>query len=562
MAPAPSDESILQLSVRDLAQSIACGSISAVQALAAYRRRAEAIDAACNCLTCYVEKATVWAEEADAHLQATGKVLGPLHGVPCSIKDHFALAGYPVTMGVKKLRERQEKKPIDKTSTLAQALRKAGAVPFCKTTMTQLGETWGGGSPAYGDTLNPWNTMRTTGGSSCGEGALVGAGGSAFGIGSDVGGSVRIPASFCGICALKPTALRLTFNWDDGQTVLNHAGDYGVMASPGPMARRVEDLVEICGALWDTAYFKMDPRVPPIPFNRPVVEGREPLRIGWYTTEYMYPRPCAAVVRAVEEGRAALEAAGHELVAFRPNSACSLADIMGCDVALQNLESVKGEKPDEGGALVGAPPKAPSLKAEASHPDHWSSHAAQALFAKAGTKTVSYNRLPPTNSAKRYQEALAKRDALRDQFAKYWNDLRLDAVLCPVFPFPAPPVEEVRKGSNRYIHTRIYNFLDYPAGVVPATTVTAEDLQSPYDPDTDDRPLAEMANAAVSNSLGLPVAVQLVAQPWREELCLRAMLEVQRSLGFDVLQHAKLKPIPRRPPVLGERPVDAPSAKL
>ena len=151
----------------------------------------------------------------------------------CSIlslgpEDHLALKGHLVTMGLRNVREQQEKRPIDRSSTLANALRSAGAIIFCKTTMTQLGETWGGGSPAHGDTLNPWDTLRTSGGSSCGEGALLGAAGSPFGIGSDVGGSVRIPASFCGICALKPTAFRLTFNWETGQTILGHPGDYGV----------------------------------------------------------------------------------------------------------------------------------------------------------------------------------------------------------------------------------------------------------------------------------------------------------------------------------------------
>merc|ERR1719188_521212 len=135
-------------------------------------------------------------------------------------------------------------------SAVVVALRNAGAVPFCKTTMSQLGDTWGGGSPAYGDTLNPWDTLRTTGGSSCGEGALVGGGGSPFGIGSDVGGSVRIPSAMCGICTLKPTAKRLTFNWENYRTILNHDGDYGVLATAGPMARRVEDLVEVLSALW------------------------------------------------------------------------------------------------------------------------------------------------------------------------------------------------------------------------------------------------------------------------------------------------------------------------
>jgi Asp-tRNA(Asn)/Glu-tRNA(Gln) amidotransferase A subunit family amidase len=112
-----------------------------------------------------------------------------------------------VTMGLSKLKKRAETKPARMDAAVVVALRKAGAIPFAKTNMTQLGDTWGGGNPAYGDTLNPWNTTtKTTGGSSCGEGCVIGAGASPFGLGSDVGGSVRIPAAFCGICEANSTA--------------------------------------------------------------------------------------------------------------------------------------------------------------------------------------------------------------------------------------------------------------------------------------------------------------------------------------------------------------------
>ncbi|CAE7462853.1 faah-1 [Symbiodinium pilosum] len=552
MAPAPSDDVLLQLSVKELAAAIACESVSAVQVLTAFRRRAEAIHNACNCVMYFVEEAWQWAEEADAHLRDTGNLLGPLHGVPCSIKDHVALKGHPVTMGLRTLRDQQEKQPINKSSTLANALRGAGAIIFCKTAMTQLGETWGGGSPAHGDTLNPWDTLRTSGGSSCGEGALLGAGGSPFGIGSDVGGSVRIPASFCGLSALKPTAFRMTFNWETGQTIIGHPGDYGVPATPGPMARRVDDLIEVCAAVWDTPYYESDIRVPPLPFRKELTQITKPLRIGWYTHGFVYPEPCRAAVRAVEAARDALQAAGHNLVAVQPWEACSLADIVGCDVAMERLTE------SDGGLVAGAVPQ--SSGSSDSHPDHWTHPASKALVPKPGTKSTAQKKLPPTSTPKLYQAALALRDRLRDKFAIYWKANKLDVILCPVFPFPAPPVEEVRKGNGRYIHTRIYNFMDYAAGVVPTTRVTHEDLAQAYDPKTDDVPLAEIASRAVEGSLGLPMAVQIVAPPWREELCLGAMLEVERLLPFDHAAHACLSPVPRRPRSLGSRPepIDVP----
>lgn len=545
-----SDPQILGLSVAELAFAIRKGSVSATQALNAYIRRAEEVDKACNALMCYVKEAAQWAAEADEYFRRTGKVLGPLHGVPFSIKDHFALKGYPVWMGLAKLKERAKPTPVD--SAIVVALRQAGAIPFCKTTMTQLGELGSGGSPAHGDTLNPWDTLRTTGGSSCGEGALVGGGGSPFGIGSDVGGSVRWPAAFCGICTLKPTARRLTFNWEDYRTILNHPGDYGVLASAGPMARRVDDLVEVLSALWTEPLFKLDPYVPPMPFNREVFEDTRPLRVGWFILEYTYPDPCPAAVRAVEMAKAALEAAGHTLVPFRPETdgVFTRADFYGCQYAMTLLDNSAGQPQAELQGNVGNYGGGP-LDGERLHPDF------EALLTPPpqNTKASNFTEYPKTQTPGLYQAAIASRDRLRDRYAKYWGKLNLDVVLCTACPFPATPVEETR---NWHISEpscfRAYNFLDYPAGIVTVTNVNAADLSVPYDPNTDDPYMAQAAKAAVANSLGLPISVQVVAKPWQEELCLRAMLEVQQRAPFDHTQHARLKPIPRRSPDLGARP--------
>lgn len=560
-----SDSQILALSVSELALAIRSGSVSAVQALTTYRRRAEQVDSACNAVTCFVEEATQWASEADQYLEKTGRVWGPLHGVPCSIKDHFALKGYPVTMGLAKLKEKAKTSPTKMDSAIVVALRQAGAIPFCKTTMTQLGDTGGGGSPAHGDTLNPWDTLRTTGGSSCGEGALLGGGGAAFGIGSDVGGSVRGPAAFCGLCTLKPTAKRLTFNWEDFRTILNHQGDYGVLATAGPMARRVDDLIEVLGALWTEPLFKLDPRVPPMPLNRAVLEDTRPLRVGWFTMEYTYPSPCAAAIRAVEMAKEALEAAGHTLVPFRPqtDNVLTRAELNGCDHAMNVLDNSAGQpqsdrKEENVGNYGGGP-----LKGERIHPDL----AAAWTSPPKNTKSSIGTKHARTTTPGLYQEAIAWRDRLRDKFARYWGNLNLDVILCPACPFPATPVEETRNWHIGGVSwSRVYNFLDYPAGTVTVTTVNEADLAKPYDPDTDDPYMAQAAKAGVAGSLGLPMSVQLVAPSWREELCLRAMLEVQRRLPFDHTQHARLKPTPRRSPDLGARPelvgTVAPPSKL
>ena len=150
--------------------------------------------------------------------------------------------------------------------------------------------------------------------------------------------------------------------FEDGLSACVDCGQ--VPATPGPMARRVEDLVEVCAAVWDTPYYDSDIRIPPLPFSREATQVRRPLRIGWYTHGYVYPEPCRSVVRAVEEARDALKAAGHTLLQVQPWEACPLADIVGCDVAMERLTDT------DGGLVVGAVPQ--SSGSQDSHPDHWS----------------------------------------------------------------------------------------------------------------------------------------------------------------------------------------------
>ncbi|CAE7674946.1 faah-1 [Symbiodinium pilosum] len=204
-------ESILALDIEELAAAIRDRRFSAQSVLHAYRARAEAVHQACNAVAFWLPTAEQEARKADEHLQRTGAVLGPLHGIPFTVKDHVAVAGTPITLGMRTLQRHGLTTKND--DNLVVVLRALGAIPFAKSTMVQLGMSIGGGSPAHGDTLNPWDTRRTSGGSSCGEGALVGAGASPFGIGSDVGGSVRIPAAYCGIASLKPTVGRISEAW-------------------------------------------------------------------------------------------------------------------------------------------------------------------------------------------------------------------------------------------------------------------------------------------------------------------------------------------------------------
>jgi fatty acid amide hydrolase len=558
-----SDQKLLSMPITHLVAAQVRGDVTAVQIVECYLRRAREIDTATNCFTCWVPEALDEARRCDQYLsESGGKTLGRLHGIPCTIKDHYAMKGLPVTMGLKTLRERMEKSGGSRHDALAVlALRSAGAVPIAKTNMTQQGETWGGGNPAYGDSLNPWNTLRTTGGSSSGEGAAVGSSASAFGIGSDVGGSVRCPAAFCGVAGFKPTAQRFSFSSDDGRTILNHPGDYGVLATGGPLAKHVSDLAEILRVCWaeDSPMLNIDTRMPPIPFNDDILASTRPLTIGFHIGEgYTHPAPCPSVVRITERVIESLRSAGHNLVPFDPSTVVPFSDLHPVLLAQYGvgIRPDATRRPEPSGQRDGNySSTSTDTSVDKIHPD-----LAGMSLAARGPGTL----LPVASSIHEYHDVIAMRDRQRDTLNRAWREMGLDVLICPAWAFPAPPVEEVRNLAAAVWTTQVWNYFDMPAGVVPSGRVTSDDLTKPWDISLDppgvDSAFRDACLRSREGSEGLPLAVQIVGQPWREELVLRAMLEVERAIAHSAdeldLDHASLDPVPRRSPEMGDAPVE------
>ncbi|MDY6810702.1 MAG: amidase [Actinomycetota bacterium] len=180
---------------------------------------------------CLVDRdATMADARASGQRHAAGVPLGPLDGVPVSIKDLFLTAGWPTLRGSELIHAADDEWTVD--APAVARLREAGAVLLGKVTTPEFG--WKGvtDSPRCGVTRNPWNPERTSGGSSGGSAAAVAAGLGPLSIGTDGGGSIRIPASFCGIVGLKPTF---------GRVPLYPASPFGTLAHAGPMTRTVAD---------------------------------------------------------------------------------------------------------------------------------------------------------------------------------------------------------------------------------------------------------------------------------------------------------------------------------
>ncbi|KAG9463714.1 hypothetical protein GDO78_021247, partial [Eleutherodactylus coqui] len=233
-----------------------------------------------------------------------GGAKGPLYGVPVSIKEHIGYAGQPSTCGlVQNLDDVEEE-----DSVIVRVLKKQGAVVFAKTNVPQGLFCYETSNPIYGFTVNPHNRTKGVAGSSGGEGALISGGASILGIGTDIGGSIRLPASFCGIAGFKPTPNRLSM-------IRNRQcidGMYSVPFCIGPMARDVDSLVYTMKALWCDEMFHLDTSVPPLYFNEKTFSSVEPLRIGFYEEDGFF-QPNPSMRRVLRETKQLLAEAGHQV---------------------------------------------------------------------------------------------------------------------------------------------------------------------------------------------------------------------------------------------------------
>jgi amidase len=281
-----------------LAELIRRGDVSSVEAVQACLARIAAVNDRLNAVVAFTDDAIARAHAADA-ARARAEPLGPLHGVPFTLKDSIDTAGVITTAGTIGWRERIP----DRDATVAARLKAAGAILLGKTNTPEF--TWSDetDNDVYGRTSNPYDLSRTPGGSSGGSAAIVAAGGSPFDIGSDTGDSIRQPAHVCGIAGIKPTQGRVprTGHWP------GFAGIVATLQQLGPLARRVEDLALLLPVI--AGPDGVDPHVAPVPLGDPAAVDVAALRVVAFTDNGLR-RPTPDTVATVESAVAALAGAG------------------------------------------------------------------------------------------------------------------------------------------------------------------------------------------------------------------------------------------------------------
>jgi amidase len=418
--------------------------------------------------TCF-ERALSEARELDAML-AQGKTRGPLHGVPMTIKDSIDTAGVISTGGTI---GRMNFVP-EKDATVVARLRSAGAILLGKTNTPEYTLARGGVSGIsstanliYGISKNPYDLRRGTSGSSGGAGAIVAAGGAAFDIGSDWGGSIRGPAHANGVAGIKPTMGCVPRTGH----IVDFGGVYDSWQQLGPLARRVEDLAFILPIIAGPDF--RDAAIVPMPWKDPAAVEVSKLRVAFYVEN--------GIADTSNDTKDTVRRAANYFAA----AGCNVKEDFPKDAMMQIEEvRLKLEGADAGAYL-------------------------QRLSAKFGTKTMSpaltdrFFRLEPL-AMPVFTELLEQQDAARSRLLQWLRNY--DVVITPAAGRPAglidvnPAYTPPRPGAD---YSRVYNTTGWPAAVVRGG----------------------------ASAEGLPIGVQIVGRPWREDIVLAACSFLESRTG-------------------------------
>ncbi|WP_419897198.1 amidase [Roseomonas sp. USHLN139] len=462
-------DTLASLSLVEAAAAVADGSISAVALTEACIARTRRLDPQVNSVIWLDEAGALEAAEAADKARAAGAALGPLHGVPMAHKDMYYKAGQRSSCGSA---IRRDFVP-SVTATVLERLEGAGAVTFAGLNMAEFAQNPTGHNKHFGDCLNPWNPAHITGGSSSGSGAAVAARFAFMALGSDTGGSIRLPASACGVTGLKPTQTRIS---RFGVMPLSFSCD-----NVGPLARSARDCARVM-----TVMAGHDPKDPtsarePVPDYEAGLDGDlRGWRIGVPETHFL-DGAAPSVVAAMEAALAVLQARGARVTRIRlpllPELSAGFAVVSRCEAA-----TIHGEWMRE-------------------YPQDYAAHLSARLFPAYA--------IPATH----YIEALSRRGPLLQEFCRQvFADI--DVLVTPTIPMELPTRAETDIDSGlpgtvaRFMavshNTRLVNYLGLPAISAPCGF----------------------------DSLGLPVGLQIIGRPFAEARVMRAADAFQRDTDW------------------------------
>ncbi|CZR51902.1 related to general amidase [Phialocephala subalpina] len=445
-----------------------------------------------NCLTeILFPEALARAKFLDDHLEKTGQVIGPLHGIPISLKDCFITPPHPSSIGM----ACYANEATTEETVLISILAKLGAVFYVKTnvpTAMMMMETI---NHVWGETRGGYHSGTSCGGSSGGEGVLLAMRGSPLGVGTDIGGSIRIPSAFNGLYGMKPTFGRFPVYG----TKSGISGQDFIFSNNGPMARSIDIIKLYCQAVLspEMSPWTLDPKCVAIPWRGDVIQpkGRK-LRFGIISDNDGEISVHPPIVRGLEMTKKALLAAGHEVFEWEPfnhpemvkevnSSFYTLGGAAILDLTLQHDEPVYGSMEN--------------------YEEHY--------------KKGEHGTLGPT----KLREMIIKRNALQKAYMDKWSATAgdgkeaMDGILVASSPWTAPRLGLTQK-TFCVNFTAAFNLLDYPICTFPVTFAdkNVDKARSGWKP-LNEKDAEVQADYDVEFYHGTPVTLQCVGRRMEDE---------------------------------------------
>lgn len=513
---------ILALSSREILAAYRSGTYTPTQVVATYCDRAMRAGEAFECTADEPFEEALKAAALSTQRYQAGTAR-PLEGLPYSVKDCINQRGLDATAGLAV----RCFKPCDEDAVVVSILRQDGGIPFVRTNIPQSLLLPESSCAHWGTTQNPYSRDRTAGGSSGGEASLIAAGGSPLGIGSDIGGSLRIPAHFCGITCLKPTPRRMSRHGMVACRTTPTTGQEHIIPTCGPMGRCVGDVTLMMESWVNQRMWDADIHSLPIPWDAAAADASAPvtdLTIGYYETDGFFD-PAEPCKRAVREAVAALEARGVKCIRFDPPNVEEAVSLMyGLLTSDGNVGLFSGMEGEEVNIRYR------KLRAASGLPGFIRPALAALLELIGQQRPAILARHAKAKSAADLWHYVRLKDEYIRKFTKQWREAGVDAVISPGLTTPAWLHKATADLTPACCYSFLYNVLHYPAGIVPVTTVRPE--EQVYNPPAGQHDMfSSVIRKNMKTAAGTPVGVQVAALPWKDEMVCRVMGVLEEALG-------------------------------
>ncbi|TVY12682.1 putative amidase [Lachnellula arida] len=475
------------------------GEWSVEQVTVAFCKRAAIAQQLTNCLTeIFFDDAIERAKKLDLeyHASSGGKALPPLFGLPVSLKDSFQVRGYDTSTGLGCF----VGEPAGENSALAALLIDLGAVLYCKTNLPQSIMTGDSDNNIFGRTLNPRNKFLTAGGSTGGEGALLALRGSILGVGTDIGGSIRVPAVCNGVYGFRPSVGLVPHG---GVRDLNPPGTDGVLSTAGPLSTSLRDCSLFLKSILQADTWKYDSTSVSVPWLD--LKPKPKLRIGVALNDGVYT-PSPPVRRGLKQA----------VDLLRDNNDIQIVPVNLPDVKLYYQDYVRYM------TLSGSdvsPPDPSSATFRLTEKHYYELFARTSEPVIPSLKATGLLSLPGT-TLQGFFDLNARRAEAAKTYLKLFRDNDLDAIVMPPAPHTAVPLDT----WSTITYTGLWNYLDYPAIVIPVDRVrdidSADDLSNAkFGPD--DEKLYSLYTGPEQYK-GAPVCIQVVGYRHKDEALVNA----------------------------------------